>query len=477
MDQAARIRWNSLFSLLSSGIRLITNVCLFLGVARFYGPEAFGQFATAHTLSTLFLLVADFGLDLLFTTEVARQRDQASRLFQKFAALKLLFAVAAVLGMWLVPLAHNFSESTRGLIYIFSLSVGFNALMNFLFALFRGLERLEHETRVSFLGNVVLLAVLVPLGILRAPIWLLALAFTATRALGFVLAAMTATRFVRLEVPKLEVAELKAVMRQGWVFGVYLLCGTLFFQLDTLLLAFWKGDYAVGIYQAVMKLVALSLALPEIANSVFLPALSRFYHENRPQWERIGRLLNKTLWLLGLPIALIFFVYAEPVIRVLYGAEKFAPAIPLMRIAALIVLLRFAWESYGLMLTTAGRQLAKMVIVVAATLITLALNAYAIPRHGVYGAAMVSLITNLFVATGFALCTRTFFLSWTFEARYLIPGAVTLALGALLWHTTPSSFAYGLPLIVVLYAVMLYFIGYTKTERNLILGWRRAQRN
>jgi len=469
MQQAARIRRNSFFSLLSSGIRFLTNIFLFLGIARFYGPEVFGQFTAAHTLSTLFLLLADFGLDLLFTTEVARQRADADRLFRSFAAVKLLFSGVAVIGMWLIPLAHDVSATTRWLIYIFSLSVAFNALMNFFFALFKSFEQLQHETRVSFIANAVLLILLIMLGIFHAPIWLFAALFTATRALGLVLAAVTAARFVRLQRPSFNMAEWKAVMRQGWVFGVYLLCGTLFFQLDTLLLAWWQGDHAVGIYQSVMKLVALTLALPEVANSALLPVFSRFYHEDEPRWARWGRLLNKTLWLLALPIALIFFVYAENVIQLLYGLEKFSSAVPLMRVAALIILIRFAWETCGLMLTTSGRQFVKMVIVVIATILTIALNWYAIPRYGTYGAALVSLLTNLFVAAGFFWSARSFFVSWTLDARYLIPGVLTVILGVILRNAPALNFWCGLSVIIAFHSLVFYFIGYTIAERRAVL--------
>ncbi len=468
MKQAARIRWNTLFSLLSSGIRLLTNFLLFFSLARFYGPEAFGQFITAHTLSTLLLMLADFGLDLLLTTKVAQQRAQADRLFQSFGSLKMLFSAVAVLLMWLIPLAHDFSGTTRGMIYIFSFSIVFNALANFFFALFKGFEQLQHETWVSLVVNVVLLICLVLLGIFRAPIWWFAAAFTATRALALVLAAIIATRFIGLRTPSINIQEWKEVMRQGWVFGVYLLCGTLFFQLDTLLLALWQGDYVVGIYQSVMKLVALVLVLPDVANSVLLPVLSRFYHENEQRWIQLGRLLNKALWLLGLPIALIFFVFAEEVLHILYGSEKFAPAVPIMRVAAFIILLRYAWEAYGLLLTTSGRQLVKMVIVVAATAITVVLNFYAIPRYGAEGAIWVSLLVNLFVAAGFAWSARPYFKQWTLEARYILPGIFIMMIGIVLWQARTLSRWYILIAAFTLYAFIFYFIGFTKEERRLV---------
>ncbi|MBU1298287.1 MAG: oligosaccharide flippase family protein, partial [Bacteroidetes bacterium] len=77
MDVIRRIRHNSFFSFLSSFTRLLTNFLFFIGIARFYGAEIFGSFTAAHTLSLLFLYLADFGLDLMLTTQVARSKVNA----------------------------------------------------------------------------------------------------------------------------------------------------------------------------------------------------------------------------------------------------------------------------------------------------------------------------------------------------------------------------------------------------------------
>ena len=54
MNLAQRIGSNSFFSILTQFIRLLANAVLFIGIARVYGVEAFGQFTTAHTY-TIFL--------------------------------------------------------------------------------------------------------------------------------------------------------------------------------------------------------------------------------------------------------------------------------------------------------------------------------------------------------------------------------------------------------------------------------------
>lgn len=470
MSLAARIRWNSFFALSSSGIRLATNVFLFIGLARFFGPEGFGQFTTALTLGGLFLLLADFGFDVLLTTEVARERERATELLDRFLTFKVLFSVFAVAGMWLVPMVEEVSESTRLLIFIFSFHVAFTALTNFFFALFKGFEQLEHETKVSFFVNFTLLCALVVLGTLRVSLESVAVVFVLTRALGLVAAIWIARRFISLRRLRFSIRNWKDSLKMVAVFGFHLIFGNLFFQLDTLLIAFWRGDHEVGIYQSVFRIIVLVLVLPDVAINALMPVLSRFHRENTDRWSSLGKLLNKTLFLIALPIALVLFVYAEQLIHIAYGERGFAEAVPILRIFAFIVLVRFGVETYALMLTTSRRQATRMVIVMLATVLNYLLNLYLIPRNGILGAAIVSLATNLFVGVGYIVAARPMLTRWTADVRSIVPFLVTLLLAGILWHFRGIPAWYTAPAAVAIVSIVSYFAGFTRGEREIVFA-------
>ena len=470
MSLAARIRWNSLFALSSSGIRLATNVILFVGIARFFGPEGFGQFTTAHTLAGLFLLLADFGFDVLLTTEVARQRERASELVQQFLTFKGLFSLIAIAGMWLVPMVQEVSQSTRLLIFIFSFHVAFTALTNFFFALFKGFEQLQHETKVAFLTNLVLFCALIVLGILGASLEVVAVTFVATRALGLFTAIWVARKFILLPKLRFSVRGWRSSLKLVSVFGVHLIFANLFFQLDTILIAFWRGDHDVGIYQSVFKMVVLVLFLPDVVINALMPVLSRFHRESVDRWNTLGKLMNKTLFLVALPIALVFFVYADQLIEIVYGGRGFAEAIPILRIFAIIVLVRFGVEAYALMLTTSRRQSTRMFIVMLATAFNFALNAYLIPRNGIMGAAFASLATNFFVGLGYIVTTRSFLPRWTIDLHSLVPFLVTIALAGILWQIRTIPVWYTAPIAVAIVSVVSYFVGFTRDERETVFS-------
>jgi O-antigen/teichoic acid export membrane protein len=473
MSQAARIKRNSLFTFLSNLVRLLANILIFVGIARLYGPVEFGQFTAAHTLATVFLVLADFGFDVLLTTEVARQRHRASELAQVFFSMKFLFALGATGGMLVIAYFQNVSDSTRVLMYVLSTYVLFSALTNFFFALFKGFEEMHHETKISFVINAVLLVTVVALGIMRAPLVAVAGAFVASRILALVLTLVVACKKVPVRRFRLTIAS-RSDLVLICVFGFQALFGNLFFVQDTLLLSFWKGDHEVGIYQSVFKLVSLALIMQDVIINTMLPVFSQLHANNEKRWVEMGDITNRTLTILGLPVALIFLVYADQLIRLIYGPTAFSEAIPILRVFGIIVLVRFAAETYALMLTTSRRQSSRMLVVAVATGANYLLNLYAIPRYGAYGAAIISLVTNVLVGAGYVAMTRKFFIPWVMNYQNGVPVVLTILLGIILWPLRDQPIWYTAPAAIAIYLAVSYSIGYSKEERNVVFAVDRG---
>jgi len=356
MTEAVRIRRNSVFSLFSISVRLLANVIVFWIIGSYYGPKIFGQFTAAHTLATIFILFADFGLDILLTTEIARNKKNAVELFQKFFSIKIVFAFFALIAMWVVSLSLDFSSDVRLLILIFSFYVPLTTLTNFLFALYKGFEKLEYETGVSLIVNVTLLVIVIVLLIVHVNVIYIAYSFVITRLIGFLVAFTFSFNLLPTIKYKITFVRWKELKDKVIIFGLTLLFGTLFFQLDTILLSIWKGDKDVGIYQAAFKLIALPLVIPDILINALLPVLTRLNEDNEQKWIKLEVLLNKTLTFISIPLSIILFIFSDYIINFIYPINEYSDAIPILRIFAIILFFRFAVESFALMLTTSNRQ-------------------------------------------------------------------------------------------------------------------------
>jgi O-antigen/teichoic acid export membrane protein len=472
MSEAVRIRKNSIFSFFSISSRLIANVVLFLIIARFYGPTLYGQFVFAQSLSLVFILIADFGIDVLFVNEVARDRKNAVKLFSQYFSLKILFCLIALAGMDIFFFVSNSDFQGRLLILVFSIYMMLTAVSNFLYSLFKGFEKLEYEMKVSITTNIVLLIVTIVLLVIRANVLSIAIAFVGTRILGFVLAV----RYSFVVLPdisyRLVFSGLNTIKNKVIVFGLHLVFNYLVFQLDTILLAIWKGDYDVGIYQSAFKLILVPLLIPEILINVLTPVLSRLNVENKKQWGYVGNAMSKFLYITIIPISIILFVYSDQIIHIIYGSKNYVNAIPVLRIFAVVLFIRFNFEAFALMLTTSNKQKIRMYIVIVAALLNFVLNYFAIPLYGAVGAAAVALLTNLFVAILYWITTVPFFFQWFIKSKTGIVFMATILGVLIFWHFKGITVFIMAPLILsgFISVAFLYFLN--SDERKALIPQR-----
>lgn len=471
----SKIWKNSIFVFFSQFIRLLTNFLIFIAIARLYGPEEFGQFSIAFTIANICIIIADFGFDVLLTTEIAKDLNNAVSIGRRYFSLKIVFVSVSLLIMIIISSFETFSENSRMLIYSLTLYVMFTTLMNFFYAIFRGFQKFEFETKVSFITNSSLLIFIGILGLLNASILELMLAFVVARGIGLYISISKITKLVGANILKINFENWRFIIGQVMIFGFHFLFGNLFFQLDTILLGIWDSDYAVGIYQSAFKIMLLLLIIPDIAINSVLPVLSRLYIESIEKWREFSKLLYKLILFIALPIALILFFYSEKIVFLIYGSTQFSEAIPVLKIFAFVVLIRFAAEPFALMITTSKRQIIRMIIVIIATTLSFALNFFVIPTYGFYGAGMVSLGVNLLVAFLYFSVYWKYFIRWTFELRTIIM-VLTILFFVLILIYLKSAF-YLIPVIIVFYLIEVYFLGFVSEERKLIFSKFSFNRN
>lgn len=477
---ASRIRLNSAYAAVSHGVRIVSNLLLFVGIARLYGLEAFGQFTAAHTMATLFLLAADFGFDTLLPSRVARAGPgDLGVLLGRYFTLKVFCAGAATAAMLVVSWMTDLPPGTALLVRLFSAYVLIGSLANFSFAVFKGREEFHHEARISLGSNLVLLVALVALWVTGGSVIAVAGAFLLTRGMIAIHAFLRLQKMIGASGLRLRTDGLRPLLQGVLVFGLHFVFGNLFFQIDTLLLTYLRSEGDVGIYQSAFKIAVLVLIVPDIAVTATLPALTHLHAVNREQWQEGGRLLARVLFLAAFPVAVFLGLSGDAIVRLVYGPSAVREAGVVLQLFAATVFVRFTVDAFALMLTTAERQIVRLWIVLGGTILNLALNAAIIPTHGAIGAAVVSLVTNAAVGAAYLLWSGMPVARWLGGRRTLaVVGVTAGVVSAAVVLTTPVPLVVGLGSALACGGAALFW-GLKPAERSLlragaIPGWSRA---
>jgi O-antigen/teichoic acid export membrane protein len=181
------------------------------------------------------------------------------------------------------------------------------------------------------------------------------------------------------------------LLSSGWPL---LLSGAAFFVLfkvDQVMIGKMLGEVQVGFYAAAAKLSEVWYFIPGILCTSLFPAIVNAKATGEALYR--ARLKNFYLLMAGLASTIILPVWllAKPVILYLFGAE-YLPAIPVLKIhifSALGMFMSYAVTQY---LVTENREKVVFFGNFLAMLVNVGLNFWLIPRLGIVGAAVATLV-------------------------------------------------------------------------------------
>jgi O-antigen/teichoic acid export membrane protein len=149
----------------------------------------------------------------------------------------------------------------------------------------------------------------------------------------------------------------------------------------------------------------------------------------------------KFLYILGIPLAVILYVFAEPIIMLCFG-ETYREAIVILQVLAPAVLFLLPTSAYGYAFTALGRQRLYAICIATSLLTNLLLDLLLIPRYGYLGAGFAALAAEaiLFLTSSGMLArasgnTESLRLLW----RPLVAGVVMAVICHLMHQTIATT--------------------------------------
>jgi O-antigen/teichoic acid export membrane protein len=239
------------------------------------------------------------------------------------------------------------------------------------------------------------------------------------------------------------------MIRAGFPFGLISLTLTIAFSIDTVMLSMYQPEQVVGWYNVAYNLVFSLMFFVGGFMDAIVPSLSRTYTHDPAQVGRWYYYSVKSMAKLSFPIAVGGALLAFPLIRFLYTDEFLPSALALQILIWDVPLLMFT-AFCGNMTTIVSEERAAARIYAINAIANVILNFYAIPRFGLVGAALVTVITDLIGALQFHFLLRRKLnipnMTWIFGR--IVAAAAMMGLVLLLFHDLNMFAQIGLGAIV-----------------------------
>lgn len=409
-DGARRVARNAALPIISQLFIRGIDLAIALVLLRLLGPEGNGQYAIAVVTWLYVKTISDFGLSVLAAREIAREPSTVSSIVGETTIVRWAVLAATCVPLALIAYvgltAGNLSSASALSIAILFLSIIPSSYAEAVNSAFTGLEKMAEAAWLN-----------IAVSVFRAPL-VIVLAWTRLEVVGVALAALIASGYsaalfhhagakltrvpVRLRITR---SRLRWYLAESWPLLVNGLLVSLFFRVDVFIVQAYRGDTALGVYDAAFKLINLLTIIPAYAILAVFPMLVRRADDVgmlRDAQRRTTYILLLISWLAVVGTVAL----AEPMIRLLAGGEYLPEGAELLRILIWFAPISFVNGVTQYVLISRGMQRRLLPGFVAAVTFNLIANIASVPIFGARAAALNTVITELVIALTFWLATR-----------------------------------------------------------------------
>lgn len=380
------------FFLMSSNLlsKLLTNTVIFMFLARMLDTSEYGKLMYYYTISTLISIFIDYGFNLYTVKEMAKKIEAWEKIFNRSLEAKVTVTIlVSLLTFTLIFFNILPNDSSFILFYLMGIVTSF---INYYALPFRIFDQYKAETLFWIFSNILLFITVLVTVMVHPSIISVAIGFLFARLISFILLIIVTKLKLRIKTT-LKYNFLKSfnLIKRNFTYGLHLIIGTMYFQLDTILLKHLTDYENVAYYQSAMRIVMAGLIFTEVISNILLPTLSQ--QNNTLKLVEIAKKGKRTLSILGLLITLILTIFSELIIKILFG-EDYQASAPILCILASMLLFRYLSTIDGLLLTVLDKQTLRMILAIVSLILNCVFSIIFILNYGLIGAAFASLLTS-----------------------------------------------------------------------------------
>lgn len=402
MTDTRKLLHNISFQMVTQATTWILTWVFTITIPRYLGDDGFGRLFFALSISMVFGVLSDLGINTYLLKEVSRDRQGAPRLLANVLAIKGVLAVLLYGALVVAVRFLNLEPETVTVTYVVGISYLVGSMGLTLASFSQGLELPSMPARALILDKA--LVTVFSVSALALGYGLVAVAWV------FLLGSLASTGYMASRLYRmvpfglsLDGAEARRILKGAAPFLIWIVFSEIYIRVDVLMLNQMTSDSVVGWYGAAFRLYCALLFIPNIFMITVFPVLSRKFAESGESAIIASRRsLNFTL-LVAVPIGMGTMLVARPVVGLLFDMSQFSHTVENLEIFGLSMIFVCVDVVLGSVLIANDKQRQWSYCAIGAAGLNLGLNAWLIPRFQAYmgnggcGAALATLLTEVFM--------------------------------------------------------------------------------
>jgi O-antigen/teichoic acid export membrane protein len=314
-------------------------------VARILGPEGIGKVNFSFTVASYFIMIAQVGIPVYGIKEISKVRENKKSLNKVFSELFTINTIMTVLIVIVYSIIFLFNGKMQAENVLFMVA-GISIFLS-LFSidwLYSGLEDYKFIAMRSIFVKIISIIMLFIMVHNRNDYIIYAIITVLTTVLTNVLNLFAARKKIKLTIKDLDLGRHRKPIISLSLAG---LIGSVYANLDIILLGSLVGDKFVGYYSTTRKITGIMVAIIGSLGTVLIPRLSYYLDKDmKAEYNQLAQKSLNFIYFLAFP-AIIYIMFMSEDILHFFGGEEFIAASTSLRIISLQILATSLATFYG----------------------------------------------------------------------------------------------------------------------------------
>lgn len=385
-----RVLKNTAALVVARVIDLLAKVLIMAKISRYFGPEIFGEYAFIISLVAFGVAFTYFGIERITIRNIAQNKEEERTTLGTALVTRWLLSFLVMLILLVLTMTIDFGRNEKLAILVTIISqLAFSSAMLY-GAVFKAYERMEYETLLTFLFQLVVLVLI--FAVIRLDLGFIPVFVALAIAnIGRFLASMLLSnrKFFR---PKMaiDMTMIKVLLKDSFILGINLLIVQVILRADVFLLKAMTTGVEVSLFYIPQSLLLHLQVLPVAFATAVFPFFSRAAQDDRQALSYGFEKSFKLLLVASGFVVIAGMLSASEIITMICGQAYVAATLSFQILVPGMIFL-FLHPLLSFVLISTNRQSLLIPASIGALITNVSLALIFIPIYGNVGASIASL--------------------------------------------------------------------------------------
>lgn len=404
---------NSIWIVGERVFQALISLILTILTSRYLGPANYGVLNYGSTLVSLFLVIMKLGLDTIVVNELVKSRENEGKILGTSIILRLISGFISIIVMTILVFVLHSDSKLIIITTILQSLVLLVQTVNILDYWFQSHLKSKYVSIAKAIAYVVVAIYKIFLLVTgKSIIWF---------ALSTVLDYIVISSFLLIFYKKMNGQKLtldidmgKYLLGKSYHFIISGIMVTIYTQIDKLMIGSMINETELGYYSAALTICSMWVFVPEAILTSAKPSIFQAKKENINYLKRLKQVYAIIFWLC-VSVALFITIFSKYIVLIIYGKE-YLKAVSVLRYLIWYVPFSQLGLARGIWIVSEEKNKYSKKYMLWGVIMNVTLNYILIPKIGILGATVATIITELFTC----FITPLFYKETRIHTKYLL---------------------------------------------------------